>query len=79
MNISFNKNVNGNIHYIKVEITIRNEKVKIYTDLSENYQYATYINGYFEIMGTIVLSGKSITRIKCPKDKIHQVEEYINS
>lgn len=78
MKIFFTKKVGYFEHRLKVIINIGTNIVTINEMVTENRVIAFYNNGEFNIDGEFKLGEKSFTKIKCPKNKIESVEEYIN-
>lgn len=77
MVLRFSKSVNKEIFDLKVLIEPNKEKGTIYLVPTDYHMPFIYRDGYFHIMGTFLIGGKSFTEIKCPKELKDQVEEYI--
>lgn len=78
MKIKFTKKVGEFISHLNITLEIGNNVVIINETVTDNTVNAKYNNGYFEIDGEYILYGKSFTRIKCPINKISDIEDYIN-
>lgn len=77
MRLKFKKQVGNDTFQLYTRFEVGEEKIIIGIIATDYSVLAIYREGYFEILGTMLLGEKSFTRIKCPKDLKWEVEDHL--